>query len=96
MLNIFVFTTISGKIHVSEATREALREQGKGDWCVARPDKISAKGKGLMQTVSYTKYNEMLRFCDLKFLTTLSFECSILWKWYHPKTDRIFPLLVPR
>ena len=41
---------VPGKIHVSQATADALHAQGKGNWCVARPDKITAKGKGEMQT----------------------------------------------
>lgn len=41
---------VPGKIHVSEATAAALRSAGKACWLVQRPDKIEAKGKGLMQT----------------------------------------------
>lgn len=41
---------VRGKIHVSEATYQALCAQGKRHWCVPRPDKIVAKGKGEMQT----------------------------------------------
>ncbi|CAB9515639.1 Receptor-type guanylate cyclase gcy [Seminavis robusta] len=41
---------VPGKIHVSMATFQALKAEGKGHWCVPRPDKIHAKGKGEMQT----------------------------------------------
>jgi class 3 adenylate cyclase len=41
---------VKGKIHASEATANALREQGCGHWLVERPDKIEVKGKGLMTT----------------------------------------------
>jgi class 3 adenylate cyclase len=39
-----------GRIHVSQATADALIAKGKSSWVVARPDKITAKGKGEMQT----------------------------------------------
>lgn len=38
------------RIHVSEATAKALRARGKESWLIPRAEKISAKGKGLMQT----------------------------------------------
>lgn len=41
---------IKGKIHISQATYEALVAQGKGHWCVPRDDLIIAKGKGEMKT----------------------------------------------
>ena len=41
---------LPNRIHVSEATATLLRELGKGHWVEARKDKISAKGKGVMQT----------------------------------------------
>lgn len=37
-------------IHVSQATADALIEAGKENWLVAREEKVTAKGKGLMQT----------------------------------------------
>ncbi|CAB9499174.1 Receptor-type guanylate cyclase gcy [Seminavis robusta] len=39
-----------GKIQVSEATAERVRELGRGAWLTAREDLIEAKGKGKMQT----------------------------------------------
>jgi class 3 adenylate cyclase len=41
---------VRGRIHVSQATADALTAQGKGQWLVPREDKIVAKGKGEMQT----------------------------------------------
>jgi class 3 adenylate cyclase len=41
---------VPNKIHVSEATAEALRAAGKGAWLTKRDEQIEAKGKGLMQT----------------------------------------------
>ena len=41
---------VPGKIHISEATYNALKAQGRGNWCVPRPDQVSVKGKGEMQT----------------------------------------------
>jgi class 3 adenylate cyclase len=41
---------IPGKIHVSEATAEALKAAGKDYWLVKRNGQIDVKGKGLMQT----------------------------------------------
>ena len=39
-----------GKIHVSQATADALTVAGKDSWLTQRPDKIVAKGKGEMTT----------------------------------------------
>lgn len=39
-----------GRIHVSQATADALIAKGKSHWIVAREDKIIAKGKGELQT----------------------------------------------
>lgn len=41
---------VKGKIQVSEATANLLIEGGKGHWVEPREDKITAKGKGEMQT----------------------------------------------
>lgn len=41
---------VRGKIHVSQATADCLRALGKSHWITAREDRISAKGKGLLQT----------------------------------------------
>lgn len=41
---------VKGRIHVSQATADKLVEAGKGRWLTAREDKITAKGKGEMQT----------------------------------------------
>ncbi|CAB9526550.1 Receptor-type guanylate cyclase gcy (Partial), partial [Seminavis robusta] len=38
------------RIHVSQETADALRAKGKGMWLTTRPDKVQAKGKGLLQT----------------------------------------------
>ncbi|CAB9514586.1 Receptor-type guanylate cyclase gcy [Seminavis robusta] len=38
------------RIHVSQATADALRAKGKRMWLTPRPDKVQAKGKGLLQT----------------------------------------------
>ena len=43
-------TGAPGKIHVSEATAECLRAAGKQSWLSKRTDKVSAKGKGTLQT----------------------------------------------
>lgn len=39
-----------GRVHVSAATADALKEAGKGRWITPRDDPINAKGKGLMYT----------------------------------------------
>jgi Adenylate and Guanylate cyclase catalytic domain len=41
---------VAGKIHVSEATAEALTALGKGAWLTKCEELVEAKGKGLMQT----------------------------------------------
>jgi hypothetical protein len=41
---------VRGRIHVSQATADALTAKGKGHWLIRREDKIVAKGKGEMQT----------------------------------------------
>ena len=41
---------VKGRIHVSQATADALTAAGKASWLTPREDKIVAKGKGLMQT----------------------------------------------
>ena len=38
------------KIHVSEATADHLRSNGKEKWLVPREEGVEAKGKGLMKT----------------------------------------------
>ncbi|CAB9511296.1 Receptor-type guanylate cyclase gcy [Seminavis robusta] len=43
-------TGVKGRIHVSQATADALIACGKESWVSPRPDKIVAKGKGEMQT----------------------------------------------
>jgi Adenylate and Guanylate cyclase catalytic domain len=50
---------IPGKIHVSEATAEALRAAGKDDWLAKRDGQIDVKGKGLMQTYFAEPTNEV-------------------------------------
>jgi class 3 adenylate cyclase len=39
-----------GRIHASQATAHELIAKGKSSWVSTRPDKITAKGKGEMQT----------------------------------------------
>ncbi|CAB9531243.1 Receptor-type guanylate cyclase gcy (Partial), partial [Seminavis robusta] len=41
---------VRGRIHVSQATADAITLAGKASWLTPREDKILAKGKGLMQT----------------------------------------------
>jgi class 3 adenylate cyclase len=41
---------IKGRIHVSQSTADELVKAGKPGWIVPRQDKISAKGKGDLQT----------------------------------------------
>lgn len=41
---------IKNKVQVSEQFAAALEQVGKLHWLVERPDKIQAKGKGLLQT----------------------------------------------
>jgi 3'5'-cyclic nucleotide phosphodiesterase/Adenylate and Guanylate cyclase catalytic domain len=38
------------KVHLSETTANLLRAAGKESWLVRREDKVSAKGKGILQT----------------------------------------------
>jgi class 3 adenylate cyclase len=39
-----------GKIHCSQTTADALISAGRSQWLTSRVDKITAKGKGEMQT----------------------------------------------
>lgn len=41
---------VPGRIHVSESTADCLRAANKKQWLTPREDKITAKGKGEMQT----------------------------------------------
>jgi hypothetical protein len=41
---------VRGRIHVSQSTADELTAHGKSDWLTPREDKITAKGKGEMQT----------------------------------------------
>ena len=41
---------LKNKIHISEATAEILVASGKGNWLIAREEKVHAKGKGSLQT----------------------------------------------
>jgi class 3 adenylate cyclase len=41
---------VKGKIHCSQTTADALISAGKTQWLTSRVDKITAKGKGEMQT----------------------------------------------
>jgi class 3 adenylate cyclase len=41
---------MKGKIHCSQTTADALISAGKTQWLTSRADKITAKGKGEMQT----------------------------------------------
>lgn len=41
---------IPGRLHVSDTTAEALIRSGKESWVTKRPEKIEAKGKGILQT----------------------------------------------
>ncbi|CAB9511155.1 Receptor-type guanylate cyclase gcy [Seminavis robusta] len=41
---------VKGRIQLSTATSDCLRERGKGNWLTAREDLIEAKGKGKLQT----------------------------------------------
>lgn len=43
-------TGAAGKVHLSSATADALKESGKESWFVRREDLVEAKGKGSMQT----------------------------------------------
>ena len=39
-----------GRIHCSQATADELILSGKSSWLITREDKVTAKGKGEMQT----------------------------------------------
>lgn len=41
---------VPNKIHISQATANALEAEGKGSWVVKRNEEIDVKGKGKMQT----------------------------------------------
>ena len=41
---------VPDRIHISQATADALIVKGKSHWLIPREEKITAKGKGLMQT----------------------------------------------
>jgi class 3 adenylate cyclase len=41
---------VGGKIHVSQTTADLLMAAGKTKWLVQRPELVTAKGKGEMQT----------------------------------------------
>ena len=44
---------MKGRIHVSQETADELIMAGKTAWLKTRQDKITAKGKGEMQTYVY-------------------------------------------
>ena len=43
-------TGIRNRIHMSQATADLIIQAGHGDWVVPRPDRVTAKGKGELQT----------------------------------------------
>jgi len=43
-------TGLGGKVHVSEETADLIRQSGQTRWLIKRNEKISAKGKGQLQT----------------------------------------------
>ena len=43
-----------GRIHVSQATADALTKGGKTNWLTPREDKIVAKGKGTIWLPSHS------------------------------------------
>ena len=43
-----------GRIHVSQATADALTKGGKANWLTPREDKIVAKGKGKIWLPSHS------------------------------------------
>ena len=43
-------TGMKGRIQVSEATAELVRNAGKGSWLTKRTDHVHAKGKGILST----------------------------------------------
>ena len=43
-------SSATGRIHVSQATAQLLKESGKEHWLVPRQDRIQAKGKGQLTT----------------------------------------------
>jgi 3'5'-cyclic nucleotide phosphodiesterase len=47
---LFNSSGVPNKIQLSEATANLLRAAGKENWLISRSDKVSAKGKGVMNT----------------------------------------------
>ena len=43
-------TSMANKIHISNITAQLLIEAGKEDWLEKRTDKVTAKGKGVLDT----------------------------------------------
>lgn len=43
-------TGVGGKIHISEETANSIKSYGKTHWMIPRDDKVTAKGKGEMNT----------------------------------------------
>jgi len=67
---------VPGKIHISEDTANALEASGKGSWLIPRPDKIVAKGKGVLQTY-FVKHQGMARAGSVISSMTRSVTASL-------------------
>jgi len=67
---------VRGRIHISQATADALISQGKGRWVIPREEKIVAKGKGEMQTywVQFTAISHSIS--ELSSRSGLRDECA--------------------
>jgi hypothetical protein len=46
-------TGAPGRIHLSQEVVDLLLDAGKSHWVITREDKVHAKGKGVLNTVSY-------------------------------------------
>ena len=56
----------SGKIQLSEETAELLRIDNKSSWLIKREDKVTAKGKGTLQTWWAEPVEKRISFHDSK------------------------------
>jgi class 3 adenylate cyclase len=73
---------VRGRIHVSQATANALIAKGKSHWLTAREDKVIAKGKGEMQTYFVAPKTDKSVFTAPSFDETSSVDSNeALERW---------------
>jgi Adenylate and Guanylate cyclase catalytic domain len=56
-------TGIAGKIQISQKTAELIRDSGREEWLILRPDQIEAKGIGFVTTYWLHPFAELSCSC---------------------------------